>query len=927
MNPITQLHNLGQSVWYDNIQRRLLENGELSKMIANGEIRGITSNPSIFQNAIAKSHDYDQAILPMAWSGWSSTEIFYQLAYEDIREAADLFHDLYEETNGGDGYVSLEVSPFLAHDTKSTIAEARRLWDEVNRPNLMIKIPATVEGIPAIRQAIKSGINVNVTLIFSLSRYASVMNAYLQGLEDRLQEGLPIDHIASVASFFVSRVDTKVDEQLQNIIVNEGSDAPIAAEILGKIAIANAKLAYEKFCAIFSEERFLRLKKHGANRQRPLWASTSTKNPAYPDVMYVNELIGPHTVNTVPPKTIDAFRDHGTPGYTLTTGMDSAHDNFAALEKLGIDIEKVTQDLEDEGVKAFADAFTVLLQTIEDRSKAARSMPASLLEAVKKRVNSLETEKTVRRLFAHDSSLWTTNLSGQKEIEKRLGWLDLPQSSQSLVISINQFVDDCRQAGYTHTLLLGMGGSSLAPEVLQLISPNGWHKPQSHNFKLRILDSTDPRQVESAARWSSIDQTLYIVSSKSGTTAEVNAFLGYFWDKAVRKLGSRAGEHFIAITDPGTELARVANEYQFRRVFEADAEVGGRYSALSAFGLVPAGFIGYDVERLLNSSQNMARDCQPEIPAGRNPGAVLGAIIAEAALTGRDKLTLICDESLAPYGSWLEQLIAESSGKSNEGIIPVDGEPVGKPTDYGDDRLFVYLRANGQFDQKVNHLKIAGHPVISLTFVDEYSLGGEFYRWEIATAVACAILGINGFNQPDVQDSKTRTNDKITLLKQTGVLDEGSPIWQSDDAVVYGDSMEELTNAKTLSNLTEALLSQAKPGEYVAINAFLPRNSRNTASLTMLRTKIRKITHLATTVGFGPRFLHSTGQLHKGGPNKGLFIQITSDAENDLTIPGQGITFGQLERAQALADKDSLTARGRRVLRIHLKNGILDAVL
>ena len=335
MDRLKALQDLKQSIWYDNIQRSLLENGELAAMIARGAIRGITSNPSIFHNAISKTHDYDAALKPMAWSGWSANQIFLQLAVEDIQRATDLFAPLYKETQGGDGYVSLEVNPLLANDTTGTIAEAQRLWNMVDRPNLMVKIPATQAGIPAIRKSIANGINVNVTLIFSLERYQDVMDAYISGLEDRLAAGLPIGGIASVASFFVSRVDTKVDKALAEILKMEDSRAETATGLLGKAAIANARLAYAQFLEVFQSERFGLLRSQGAKVQRPLWASTSTKNPAYRDVVYVEELIGADTVNTMPPQTLTAFADHGDAVVKLGAQVKKEKADLEALEIVG----------------------------------------------------------------------------------------------------------------------------------------------------------------------------------------------------------------------------------------------------------------------------------------------------------------------------------------------------------------------------------------------------------------------------------------------------------------------------------------------------------------------------------------------------------------------------------------------------------------
>jgi transaldolase len=377
MNPIQRLHALGQSVWLDFIRFDLLRSGQLARMVAEDEIRGVTSNPTIFEQAISEGDVYTSAIRPMAFDGWSQERIFDALALEDIGGASTVLLPLYEATNGEDGYVSLEVSPYLANDTQGTLEEARRLWTTVNRPNLMIKIPATKPGIPAIEQAILEGINVNVTLIFSLQRYAEVIDAYLRGLEGRLERGLSLDHVASVASFFVSRVDTKVDALLEVIQQNRSRNAERASALKGKTAIANAKLAYAQFKGAFGNERFERLKRHGARFQRPLWASTSTKNPAYPDTYYVDNLIGAHTVNTLPPHTLKAFRDHGTAEPTLESDLADARGQIEGLTSLGISMQKVTDELEDEGVGKFASSFTSVLETIAKRVQSLREESSS----------------------------------------------------------------------------------------------------------------------------------------------------------------------------------------------------------------------------------------------------------------------------------------------------------------------------------------------------------------------------------------------------------------------------------------------------------------------------------------------------------------------------------------------------------------------
>lgn len=920
MRAIDQLHQSGQSIWYDNIQRGMLEDGRMAALIAAGDIRGVTSNPAIFHNAIARSKDYDAALAPMAWAGWSAEQIFNQLAVEDIRAAADLFADLYRLTDGGDGYVSLEVSPLLAHDGEATLAEARRLWNLVDRPNLMVKIPATVEGLPAIRDAIADGININVTLIFSLERYMAVMEAYLSGLEKRAAAGLPVNRVASVASFFVSRVDSKVDALLQEKVRAEGNDAGTAKLLMGKAAIANAKLAYAAFEEFFGTPRFQTLKSKGARVQRPLWASTSTKNPAYRDVIYVEELIGPDTVNTMPPQTLDAYRDHGVYKDGIRSGLDEARAQLQGLEALGISMTQVTEELEAEGVKAFADAFRALMTTLEERRLAAHAELGPLTAETAARVAQWERSGLAARFHTHDASLWTADPAGQAEVRKRMGWIDAPRVSRGLVPELGKLAAEVRAEGMTHAVLLGMGGSSLAPEVMRMVFgvvPGG--------LDLLILDSTDPGQVLAARDWSPVEKTIYIVASKSGGTAEVNAFFDYFWVLAEQKLGAQGRRHFIAVTDPGTKLDKQAREKGFRAVINADPSVGGRNSALTAFGMVPAALLGLDLDKILARAEWMARQCAVGVPVGRNPGFVLGAVMGEAALAGRDKATFLADDLWSPLGAWLEQLIAESSGKQGKGILPVESEPEAEI--YAADRLFIHLRAGGEKDALAARLRAQGHPVLTIQASAADDLPAEFYRWEIATAAACAVLGVNSFDQPDVQDAKDRTVRKMAEYTANGHFDEGRPLWTGQGAKVYGVGFPGLEQASGLQELTASFLSQVKPGDYVAINAYVPRNPVNTQLLQSLRAAIQTWTGAATTLGFGPRFLHSTGQLHKGGPDCGVFLQITQETPADLDIPGQGISFATLERGQALGDLEALMARGRRVIRVHLEGAAITDIL
>jgi transaldolase/glucose-6-phosphate isomerase len=885
MTPIKKLTALGQSLWYDNIQRKLLVNGELKAMIERGDIRGVTSNPTIFQNAIGKTNDYDAALIPLAWAGWDAEKIFWQLAVEDIQEACDLFTPLYEESKGGDGYVSIEVSPNLARDTAGTLQQAQELWARVNRPNLMVKIPATKEGIPAIRASIAAGINVNVTLIFSLSRYAEVMDAYLSGLEDRVAKDLPIQSIASVASFFVSRVDSKIDPKL-----------PEESPLRGRAAVANAKLAYEQFESIFTSPRFATLKaRFRARAQRPLWASTGTKNPKYPDTLYVDELIGPDTVNTVPPATLDAFRDHGKASLTVTRDLEDVQKLFVDLKAVGISMSTVTQELEEEGVKAFEDAFKSLLETIEERRKSAASSLGPLADSVSERLSQLELDSFPKRLWEHDVTLWSgaDDPEGQAEAAKRLGWLDSVEDARKRLDGYLAFAKQVHDEKIDRVLVIGMGGSSLTAEVLSsLMAQFG----VTAKLSLAILDSTDPQQVAQAFADYPPDKSLYIVASKSGGTAELMAAFDYVWT-----LSGGNGSRFVVTTDSGTSLQILAEERGFRKVFNADPNVGGRFSALTDFGLVPAALLGMDFDKLLASADRMRKQSLAHVPAARNPGVALGALIAESALMGRDKLTVLADAPVSALAGWVEQVVAESSGKHGKGILPVALEPLGKPEDYGDDRLFVYIKGNGELEAGISELKNAGFPVIEFPIESPYDAGAEFFRWEIAISTACSILGINAFDQPDVQDSKLRTIAKIKDYQETGKLAE-----------------TDLVDVKDAKKAIEGFLASPQSGEFVTINAYVPRNPEMIEAIQKLRLSIRAKNKLPVTAGFGPRFQHSTGQFHKGGPNKGRFIQFVYDAEKDMDIPGQGLTFGTLIRAQALGDYEALKAAGRKALRIRL---------
>ncbi len=620
-NPLLELHEHGQSVWYDYIRRGLIESGELRRLIDEDGLRGVTSNPSIWEKAIAGSTDYAQAIRELRSGGESDPRKIYEaLAFPDLRDAADAFKPVYDSAARNDGLVSIEVPPDLAKDTDATIAEAERLWKAIDRENLMIKIPATPEGLPAIRATIAKGINVNITLLFAVPVYAQVVDAYMGGLEELAAAGGDLGRVASVASFFVSRIDTQVDQRLTDLVAAESSAErrELARGLEGKVAIANAKLAYEHYQETIRSGRWRSLADAGANVQRVLWASTSVKNPRYRDTLYVEELIGPETVNTVPPATFDAFRDHGVVRDSLGEDVDAAHDQLKALDELGISFTDVTTQLTQDGVELFEEAFEKLFKAIGE-TKAAEPTPAkggssSLPDEIGSEVSKTVEEwgkGKVRRLWARDASLWTGN-----DEADWLGWLEIADEQLRHGGRLAGVAKDVKKAGFSHALLLGMGGSSLCPEMLSMTFPTGDGCPELH-----ILDSTDPAQVKAREEGIDLSSTLFFVSSKSGSTLEPNIFKDYFFDRASDALGGdEAPKRFIAITDEGSSLEKLAGDDGFRDVLHGVKSIGGRYSALSDFGMAPGAAMGVDIHELLDRAQRMAHACTVSAPPSDNPG-------------------------------------------------------------------------------------------------------------------------------------------------------------------------------------------------------------------------------------------------------------------------------------------------------------------
>ncbi|HKO25831.1 MAG TPA: bifunctional transaldolase/phosoglucose isomerase [Solirubrobacteraceae bacterium] len=896
LNPrLLALTEAGVSVWLDQIRRSMVEGGELARMVAVESLRGVTSNPAIFEKAILGSDDYDEDLRTLARENLDSTAIYERIAIRDVQLAADVMADVHRSSNGRDGFVSLEVAPELAHDTEGTIEQVRSFWQRVNRANVMIKIPGTPEGVPAIEQALYEGINVNVTLLFSVAAYEKVAEAYISALERRQNEGLSLD-VNSVASFFVSRVDTLVDRQLDQLG---------RTDLAGKAALANARAAYRRFQELFSGPRWEGLRHGGAAVQRPLWASTGVKNPHYPDTMYVDGLVGAHSVNTMPLPTLLAFADHGN-----VTGPTSEHDptdELAALAEAGVDLDQVTDELLVDGVKQFEEAMTRLIAGVEEQraavvtgqpSRIQARLPMLLTAPVGDRVKRAVADNVAQRVWRRDVSLWGE--PGTPEIEDRLGWLTVSEPMLEHAADLHAFADQCRADGFTDAVLLGMGGSSLGPEVIRRSFGS---IPDA--LRLQVLDSTHPDEVLRVQESVDLERTLFVVSSKSGSTIETLSHYRYFASMA-------RPDQFVVVTDPGSPLQRIAADDGLRRCFLNPADIGGRYSVLSYFGLVPAALMGVNIEALLHRCQVAEQMCAHYDSSESNSGLWFGATIGELARQGRDKLTFVVSSPIESFGLWAEQLVAESTGKLGRGILPVVDEPLSDSVDvYGEDRVFAYRRNPHQpeerLDAVIEALAGAGHPTITLPVHGAADLGRIFFLTEFAVAVAGWVLEINPFDQPNVQEAKDAT----------------ARVLGSGDASAAGSTG---SAGSADDNALRALLDDLRPPGYLAILGYLPPSDEVDAAVADLRVAIRAATGVATTFGYGPRYLHSTGQLHKGGASTGRFLQIVGTPERDAEIPGAGYSFGTLIAAQASGDLETLRAHGLPAERVEAKGDSAAAV-
>jgi len=927
MSKLTELINYGQSYWLDNLSRQIIEDGTLQEMVSQKGLRGITSNPSIFQKAISGSNTYDRQIKELTEQGKNIQEIYEALTVKDVQDACDILKPVFDESKGRDGFVSLEVAPFLARDTQGSMNEARRLFKLVNRKNCMIKIPGTKEGIPAIEEMLYEGININITLLFSIEGYKAVAVAYQNAIHRRMEEGKPIDQLASVASLFISRIDVLVDQLLSHYIIpGQKCDDRCPDTLLGKAGIITAQLCYQEFKTIFSSDHWENCLKKGAHPQKPLWASTSSKNPLYPDVRYVNALIAENTVNTLPDETILAFESHGTlEKNAIEENIDEIKHFYKKLKFFDIDINFVTKQLENEGIQKFIEAYSKLMNglaqkrndLLKDTISTQKINAQKLEKEFKETCAALDEMQAGMRLFKQDPYLWKSDYENVQAISERMGWLSLPKESLKKSEEFISFVEEVKSEGFKYTVLLGMGGSSLCSEVAK-----DTFKTKSGFLELIVLDNTSPEAIQAVENQIDLANTLFIVASKSGGTTETISFFQYFYDKVKTIKNDTAGKNFCAITDDGTNLVALAKEHNFRKIFLNPTQLGGRYSVLSDFGIVPMALMGVDIQGLLLSAQQIQSSCDPSIPAENNPGLALGILLGVCQKHKKDKITFVQSDSISSFGYWVEQLLAESTGKEGKGLIPINGETLGAPEDYGNDRLFVHLFLaddnNQEAEEKLKALESSGHPVVRIQLQNKIALGAEFYRWEIAVAISAIIMKINPFDQPNVEESKQNTKEILSERDENGALKKGKPLMEKEGISIYTDAISDNKGEDSAKDYITSFLNQAQENDYIAILPYMLMTDSRKALLQSWRMKLRNEHKVATTLLAGPRYLHSTGQLHKGGPNTGIFIILTHEEENTLAIPNNNYDFGILDLAEALGDFKALNDKKRKVIRIHL---------
>ncbi len=894
MNNLEKLAIHGQGIWLNYLRRSLVTNDSLKGLIKDG-ITGVVLDPQIIEKAMEGSNEYDEQISMILSTGKNTDpeELYWKLVIKDLREAADQLSSAYENTGGDAGYVSVGLFLRDPLETKDMVRRAERLWKQVDRKNLMIEVPAIDQGYPVIDTLISRGINVNVTHLFSTDDYERAARHYLRGLEKCENPA----KVASVASFSVSKIDELIRSRLRN------AEEDKYTSLMDRVGIANSRLAIKSLRRIFSTKRWKKLERKGARIQKLLFVDTKPSRPELPGLFYVNQLIAGETISSMVPSTLFEFMDHGTVGDTLGKNPEEEENLLSRAQEQGLILDKFLEELKKCEIGSLRKMFQKIHEMVGEKISGISGprLPKQILEtepiSIRDQISRWRKSSFNRRLWQKDASLWFDE--PVPEIEDRLGWLTLPETSPNLLERYHSFARMVSEHEIDKIVLMGMGGSSLAPRVFQQTFGNAPGYPE-----LIVLDSTHPNAIERVSREIDLERTLFAVASKSGTTLEPNLLLQYFWHQ-MSKIIPDPGNRFIAITDPGSPLQQRAKELEFREIFLAAPDLGGRYSALTAYGLVPAALIGIDVCELVDRSRLASEASSFCISEDESKPLRLGAALGKAAKRGKNKLTFIPSRSLENFPIWLEQLIAESTGKDGKGILPIVGEPQVEPEDYGPDRFFILYRLGAeekeQQESLFQKLRDLHHPAVKIELRDRIDIGAEIFRWEMAIASAGSIMGIHPFNQPNVERSKE-------LARK--VMRERNP---------SAEDLEELGifHEKEVGQGVEDLLSNAKPGSYISIQGFLSCNQDMLGIIDSTRLQLMKRSGLPVTFGEGPRFLHSTGQLHKGGKN-GLFLQLVDDPVRRVPIPDKKYSFADVVKSQSIGDYGALKDSGKYVLRINL---------
>lgn len=930
MNPIKQARRLGQAFWLDNLTRRLVREGDLKRRISEHAITGVTSNPAIFHQAIGSSDEYDDDIRRLVHEGRTIPEIYESLVVDDVQRACDLLRPVFLESDGTDGFVSLEVPPRLSQVGPDTLAEVKRLWSLVDRPNVMIKIPGTSSALPVLESAVHLGINTNITLLFSPERFRKFLEAFMAGQEKRLSEGQSVRPVASVASFFVSRVDTRVDSLLglrwaQSADMNHRIRL---ARLFGKSGVANARLAYREFLDARRSTRWQSLERRGARAPRLVWASTSQKDPLLSPLLYAESLLGPETIITATEKTLDLFAARGRVRIGLDEkGLAEAAAVVRELEEVGIDLAAVSDDLQQEGIKKFIEPFDrLMLALCEKRAqfigKKANVQDVGQVRLVNPALTALSARRFSERLFARDGSLWASDLESVKKVENGLGWVDSHNQFRARVDEIREFADGVRRDGFKHVVILGTGSNTAPAQIASgtFGSTRGWPD-------ILVLDNTDPAAIRGVESQIDVAKTFFLVVGKSGTNLETSSLYKYFYDRLLLLGLPALGTRFAAITDSQSWLAREAVAKKFRQSYLNPPNLTSPFAALSYLGLVPMAMLGLDIQAVLDRARSFAISAGPGVPEPNNAALQLGASLALLAKNGRDKLTFVLSPNISGFAEWAEHLLVHTTSKEGTGIVPVVGEALGTPRAYGNDRLFLHMIHRGSAKRseakRVAVLEKAGHPVIRIALPDRMGLAEEYVRWQLASVCAGLLLGVNPFGDPSEGEGRKSTEDLLRHWATDRRFPKEKPAAETGSVRAYGPVARK---AGSVDAAVSDFLRETPKNGFIGILAFFRRTAARDRALADFRAALADRFGVATTLAHGPRFLHTTAPLYKCGPENGSALMLTTEEDRDLPIPGHDYGFGVLHEAQALGELQAIRNRGRRVLRLHFKGDIKDAL-